>query len=283
LGAASLVGCAHGGSQTSAQPETAAAEQAPPPAESAQAPAPEQQPQMQQASAETSAQGGCIKQSASAQPCPTGQKGEAFLQQKGTFEQPTGSTERQEGKVFKPEGTYGTMGTIGVKEVQGVKGSYGTYYKPESRFSRPDSVTVNEQGRYIQPFGSAPQALGEGGLNEKQPVAGHDVTPGFFIVQAPSGRRYQLDNKSMIKQAEEKMKAAGVDPGPIDGVADQQFGTALVKFQAQQGLPATGVIDQKTSQALGLDWSKLRLNMHEPQGGQQPSGAQQPSDQQPQQ
>jgi hypothetical protein len=53
-----------------------------------------------------------------------------------------------------------------------------------------------------------------------------------------------------IGQAQEQLKEAGFDPGPIDGVLGPQTRAALRRYQAGQGLPATGALDEATRQAL---------------------------------
>lgn len=55
-----------------------------------------------------------------------------------------------------------------------------------------------------------------------------------------------------VLELQRRLRAAGFDPGPLDG----QFGpktTAAVKaFQRRQGLPVTGVVNSATAMALGL-------------------------------
>jgi Putative peptidoglycan binding domain len=53
-----------------------------------------------------------------------------------------------------------------------------------------------------------------------------------------------------IGQAQERLRAAGFDPGPIDGVLGPLTRAALRRYQASQRLPATGVLDEATRQAL---------------------------------
>jgi len=53
-----------------------------------------------------------------------------------------------------------------------------------------------------------------------------------------------------IGQAQERLKAAGFDPGPIDGVLGPQTRAALRRYQASQRVPATGALDEATRQAL---------------------------------
>src|SRR5919109_4880277 len=53
-----------------------------------------------------------------------------------------------------------------------------------------------------------------------------------------------------LGQAQELLKAAGADPGPIDGVLGPRTKAALRRYQASHGLPATGMLDEATRQAL---------------------------------
>jgi hypothetical protein len=53
-----------------------------------------------------------------------------------------------------------------------------------------------------------------------------------------------------IGQAQERLKAAGYDPGSVDGVLGPQTRAALRRYQASQGLPTTGALDEATRQVL---------------------------------
>jgi peptidoglycan hydrolase-like protein with peptidoglycan-binding domain len=53
-----------------------------------------------------------------------------------------------------------------------------------------------------------------------------------------------------IGQAQKWLKAAGFNPGPVDGVLGPRTKEALRRYQAGQGLPATGELDEATRQAL---------------------------------
>jgi TonB family protein len=52
-----------------------------------------------------------------------------------------------------------------------------------------------------------------------------------------------------IRQVQERLHQAGLNPGPADGIAGPQTITALQQFQRTQGFPVTGVLDQATKQA----------------------------------
>ena len=55
-----------------------------------------------------------------------------------------------------------------------------------------------------------------------------------------------------IRQAQEGLQHAGMNPGPADGIPGQQTLAALQQFQRTRGLPVTGLLDPATKQALGL-------------------------------
>ena len=59
-------------------------------------------------------------------------------------------------------------------------------------------------------------------------------------------------NPSRIRRAQEALRARGLKPGD-EGKLDENTQDALAKFQKQNNLPATGVLDDKTAAKLGLD------------------------------
>src|SRR5262249_14282433 len=52
-----------------------------------------------------------------------------------------------------------------------------------------------------------------------------------------------------IGQAQDRLKAAGFDPGPLDGGLGPRTKEALRRYQASQGLSMTGELDEMTRQA----------------------------------
>jgi peptidoglycan hydrolase-like protein with peptidoglycan-binding domain len=56
----------------------------------------------------------------------------------------------------------------------------------------------------------------------------------------------------LIKQAQEKLSAAGHDAGPADGIMGPRTQKALKDFQQAKNLDASGQLDQKTLSALGV-------------------------------
>jgi hypothetical protein len=73
-----------------------------------------------------------------------------------------------------------------------------------------------------------------------------------------------------VAQVQELLEAAGFHPGPIDGVLGPRTRRALRHYQASQGLPATGALDEATRQALH------QPSGPEPKGGDTPPEVAQP-------
>jgi hypothetical protein len=55
-----------------------------------------------------------------------------------------------------------------------------------------------------------------------------------------------------IRRAQQILKAKGFDPGAISGRIDAKTQEAVREFQKANELPATGVLDQKTADKLGM-------------------------------
>jgi len=78
--------------------------------------------------------------------------------------------------------------------------------------------------------------------------------PDYFYV-APitvkKGKNLKADETStVIADAQKMLKAAGQNPGRVDGYFSDQTAQAVKAFQKQKKLPVTGEIDQKTADAL---------------------------------
>jgi len=69
---------------------------------------------------------------------------------------------------------------------------------------------------------------------------------------AKSGSFYSEPQTVEIRKAQERLRIKGFDPGPVDGILGLQTQAALQQYQAAHGLPATGVLDEKTQNALGV-------------------------------
>jgi peptidoglycan hydrolase-like protein with peptidoglycan-binding domain len=64
-------------------------------------------------------------------------------------------------------------------------------------------------------------------------------------------RRGQTDvHPGDIRQAQERLKEAGFNPGPADGQLGAQTKEAIKEYQKAQGLPQTGQLDEPTRDLL---------------------------------
>ncbi len=70
--------------------------------------------------------------------------------------------------------------------------------------------------------------------------------------QAQEAGRKQL-SRDQIKQVQQALDQKGFDVGRADGVVGRQTIQALGEFQRQQKLEQTGLLDDQTLQALGID------------------------------
>src|SRR6185503_18868584 len=62
-------------------------------------------------------------------------------------------------------------------------------------------------------------------------------------------------NADMIKQAQEKLAAEGIDVGPADGKMGPKTKAGIKKYQEQKGLSASGNLDEATLSSLGITGS----------------------------
>jgi peptidoglycan hydrolase-like protein with peptidoglycan-binding domain len=56
----------------------------------------------------------------------------------------------------------------------------------------------------------------------------------------------QLLARDMIQQAQLYLKTAGFNPGRADGIFDAQTSSAVRQYQASNGIPASGLLDEPT-------------------------------------
>ena len=87
-----------------------------------------------------------------------------------------------------------------------------------------------------------------------EPVAGRDS----ISIRDESGSTRQVSDPILIARLQQKLSDKGCNPGRTDGKVDSQLSTALMQCQLKLGLPQSGVVDQKTANALGLDWSSFQ-------------------------
>lgn len=90
-------------------------------------------------------------------------------------------------------------------------------------------------------------------LNDVQPVVLSTTAPpplpeGYLWFKVPA-----LKGAAVIA-VQEKLKAKGIDPGPIDGVFGSMTVAAVSALQAMKGLEVDGVVGPRTAAALGLSF-----------------------------
>lgn len=61
----------------------------------------------------------------------------------------------------------------------------------------------------------------------------------------------------VIKQVQQKLRELDFDPGPVNGASSSKLQAALAQFQLSEALPVSGMLDQRTMLALGLDPADL--------------------------
>jgi membrane-bound lytic murein transglycosylase B len=76
------------------------------------------------------------------------------------------------------------------------------------------------------------------------PISGSAGNPGYTGEQSPEQRR--LLGKGEIQLVQERLKAEGFDPGPVNGVLTPQTETAIRHYQENKGIPVSGALDEAT-------------------------------------
>ncbi len=59
-----------------------------------------------------------------------------------------------------------------------------------------------------------------------------------------------LPRRELIRRAQARLRAAGFDPGPIDGNPGPQTEAALREYQRTYRIPQTGILDEATLRSL---------------------------------
>jgi hypothetical protein len=88
------------------------------------------------------------------------------------------------------------------------------------------------------------------GLPQREPFPGQ---PGPLPQRDPrSDPENQVISADDIMRAQKALRAKGHNPGKLSGRMDPETQEALRDFQKDNNLPATGVLDQKTAEKLGV-------------------------------
>jgi hypothetical protein len=91
------------------------------------------------------------------------------------------------------------------------------------------------------------------GLPPTEPLPGQRGTiPERMQAPDAGSQRDMVISSDDIRKAQEALKAKGKDPGAISGRMHAKTQEALREFQKENNLPATGVLDQRTAEKLGV-------------------------------
>src|SRR5262245_40764972 len=114
------------------------------------------------------------------------------------------------------------------------------------------------QPRQNMPRESQPTIPGQPapGIPQTNPMPGQPGTIPERIEPPRAGDQNMTVTSSDIKKAQEALRARGLNPG-TDGTLDTKTQQALRDFQKSNNLPATGGLDEKTQEKLGLAKNKL--------------------------
>lgn len=97
-------------------------------------------------------------------------------------------------------------------------------------------------------------------LDEKQPVAGHEMpataSPDIYTANE-DGTRHMLHDSILITEVQRKLQNEGVYSGATDGRTSAELESSIRQFQAKKGLAQTGALDRPTTEALGLEWNRF--------------------------
>ena len=116
------------------------------------------------------------------------------------------------------------------------------------------------------------------------PMSGGPSTPGQAGVSRSEGTGMKSGtesrmgsgqwSKDKVKAIQEALKTKGFDPGTADGVVGPKTNQALREFQKSNNLQATGRIDDKTANALGVEAGSMGSSSSSSMGKESTGGSQ---------
>ena len=115
-----------------------------------------------------------------------------------------------------------------------------------------DSVTATVAEKESRPPRGTATFPRIAGVSQTQAVPGQSGTIPERIQPPNASREEMVISPDEIKRAQEALKAKGYDPGAVSGRMHAKTQEALREFQKKNNLPATGVLDQKTAEKLGV-------------------------------
>ena len=147
-------------------------------------------------------------------------------------------------------------GTVGVT----ANTSWSQQTPGETGQSFPQQSQPGQSQPQGQPWQSQPEQSQPG---QSQPGATEGI-PGMH------GAGTQELSKSDMQAVQQVLKQKGYDVS-VDGMADNSTRAAIRKFQEDEGLPVTGVIDERTANKLGF-----QMRSQSPSGTSEPGSSEVP-------
>jgi peptidoglycan hydrolase-like protein with peptidoglycan-binding domain len=126
--------------------------------------------------------------------------------------------------------TFAQQGTGGQQQQPGMGGQ-----QEQERQQQPGMTGQQEQQRQQQPQ-----------QQQQRETMGQ---------QAQQGQQVSPDQLSsdQVRELQQSLQAQGVSPGPIDGIMGPMTEQAIREFQQEQGIAATGQLNEQTLEALDLE------------------------------
>jgi hypothetical protein len=148
---------------------------------------------------------------------------------------------------------------------------------------QPGMTGQQEQQRQQQP-GMQEQQRQQQPQQQQQREQQQRETMGQQGQQAQEGQQVSPDQLSsdQVRELQQSLQAQGVSPGPIDGIMGPMTEQAIREFQQEQGIAATGQLNEQTLEALDLEVEEFMgaAPAFEDQQQQQQQRQQQPQQQQ---
>jgi peptidoglycan hydrolase-like protein with peptidoglycan-binding domain len=105
-------------------------------------------------------------------------------------------------------------------------------------------MTMTKRLSYLLIAGASAVSLGA--------VAGGEQKAQQPQAQGAEAQPQASQNQELVKQAQEKLSAAGHEAGPADGMIGPKTRDALKEFQQSKGIEPSGQLDRQTLAELGV-------------------------------
>jgi peptidoglycan hydrolase-like protein with peptidoglycan-binding domain len=129
----------------------------------------------------------------------------------------------------------------------------------KGQLSQQDQVTIREAQQQLKTLGlyTGPSD-GQFGPEMEEALRAYQARHGIEVTGALTqetqkelqSQQAKQKGQVTIREAQERLKAEGFYPGPVDGIFGQETEEALREYQKAQGLKVTGSLTQETEKKL---------------------------------